>query len=50
VGAPSETPEDVVKAYLAGTLQTGGNLCGHKPPILANIRQQFHCPARSFSW
>ncbi|HOX06800.1 MAG TPA: NifB/NifX family molybdenum-iron cluster-binding protein [Planctomycetota bacterium] len=29
VGAPAEPPEDVVKAYLAGTLQTGGNLCDH---------------------
>jgi len=29
VGAPAAAPEDVVKSYLAGTLQTGGNLCDH---------------------
>jgi predicted Fe-Mo cluster-binding NifX family protein len=29
VGAPSESPEDVVSAYLAGTLQIGGNVCDH---------------------
>jgi ATP-binding protein involved in chromosome partitioning len=29
VGAPAAPPEDVVKAYLDGTLQTGGNLCDH---------------------
>ena len=29
VGAPSEAPEDVVKAYLAGTLKTGANTCDH---------------------
>jgi predicted Fe-Mo cluster-binding NifX family protein len=29
-GAPSDTPEDIVKAYLAGTLQTTQkNLCDH---------------------
>ncbi len=29
VGAPSETPENVVSAYLAGTLATGDNICDH---------------------
>jgi predicted Fe-Mo cluster-binding NifX family protein len=29
VGAPSEMPERVVEAYLAGMLETGGNLCDH---------------------
>ena len=29
VGAPREGPEMLVKAYLAGTLQTGGNICDH---------------------
>ncbi|HCE43974.1 MAG TPA: ATPase [Lentisphaeria bacterium] len=29
VGAPSEAPEDIVKKYLAGTLETGGNVCDH---------------------
>jgi len=29
VGAPCETPEHVVTHYLAGTLQTGDNLCDH---------------------
>jgi predicted Fe-Mo cluster-binding NifX family protein len=29
VGAPAETPENVVNAYLSGTLQTGGNVCDH---------------------
>jgi len=29
VGAPADTPEAVVTAYLNGTLQTGGNLCDH---------------------
>ena len=29
VGAPSETPEEVVGAYLAGTLDTGENVCDH---------------------
>ncbi len=29
VGAPTETPEVIVTAYLAGTLQTGGNVCDH---------------------
>ena len=29
VGAPSETPEEVVGAYLAGTLTTGDNVCDH---------------------
>jgi len=29
VGAPSETPETLVSAYLDGTLQCGGNTCDH---------------------
>ena len=29
VGAPSEPPEDVLAAYLNGTLETGGNVCDH---------------------
>ncbi len=29
IGAPSDTPENVVSAYLAGTLQTGDNICDH---------------------
>jgi len=29
VGAPSDTPEAVVAAYLSGTLETGDNLCDH---------------------
>ncbi len=29
VGAPSEEPEAVVRAYLEGQLQTGGNICDH---------------------
>ena len=29
VGASAEEPETVVKAYLAGTLQTGDNICDH---------------------
>jgi len=29
VGAPAETPEQVVVAYLAGTLATGNNTCDH---------------------
>jgi len=29
VGAPPETPETVVRAYLDGTLKTGGNVCDH---------------------
>ncbi len=29
VGAPAETPENVVSAYLAGTLETGENICDH---------------------
>jgi predicted Fe-Mo cluster-binding NifX family protein len=27
IGAPQEAPEELVKQYLAGTLQTGQNLC-----------------------
>jgi ATP-binding protein involved in chromosome partitioning len=29
VGAPAEAPEDVAKAYLTGTLETGANTCDH---------------------
>ena len=29
VGAPSETPEQIVDAYLQGSLQTGTNVCDH---------------------
>lgn len=29
VGAASETPEKLVSAFLAGTLQLGGNACDH---------------------
>jgi len=29
VGAPAEKPEDVVTAYLAGTLEAGQNVCDH---------------------
>lgn len=29
VGAPLDTPENLVDAYLAGTLQTGANACDH---------------------
>lgn len=29
VGAPPAAPDEIVKAYLCGTLQTGGNLCDH---------------------
>jgi predicted Fe-Mo cluster-binding NifX family protein len=29
VGAPSAPPEEVVRAYLDGTLATGANLCDH---------------------
>jgi len=29
VGAPAETPEQIVAAYLNGTLQVGGNVCDH---------------------
>jgi len=29
VGAPGDTPENVVSAYLAGTLETGDNICDH---------------------
>jgi hypothetical protein len=28
-GAPAGSPEDLVSAYLAGTLQTGENVCDH---------------------
>ena len=28
-GAPAETPEKLVRDYLAGTLQTGANACDH---------------------
>ncbi len=29
VGLPSETPEELVAAYLRGTLQQGDNVCDH---------------------
>ena len=29
IGAPSDDPETVVKAYLDGTLQTNENICDH---------------------
>jgi ATP-binding protein involved in chromosome partitioning len=29
VGAPAEKPEDIVSAYLAGTLEAGQNICDH---------------------
>jgi predicted Fe-Mo cluster-binding NifX family protein len=29
VGAPADTPERLVSAYLAGSLQSGPNLCDH---------------------
>lgn len=29
VGAPADTPDEVVAAYLAGNLPSGGNICDH---------------------
>ena len=29
VGAPGEEPEQIVSAYLSGTLETGDNVCDH---------------------
>jgi len=29
VGAPADSPEDLVAAYLKGTLKTGENVCDH---------------------
>jgi predicted Fe-Mo cluster-binding NifX family protein len=29
IGAPAETPEALVTAFMAGTLRTGGNQCDH---------------------
>lgn len=29
IGAPAETPENLVNSYLAGTLQSGENVCDH---------------------
>jgi len=29
VGAPAATPKNLVSSYLAGTLQTGANICDH---------------------
>lgn len=29
VGAPTDTPEAIVNAYLQGSLQTGDNVCDH---------------------
>lgn len=33
-GAPAETPDQVVLAFLHGTLQTGDNACDHGPDHL----------------
>ena len=35
-GAPPESPEDLVKAYLSSKLVTGENLCGHDPDSPCN--------------
>jgi ATP-binding protein involved in chromosome partitioning len=29
IGAPNDTPEQLVSDYLAGTLQAGANRCDH---------------------
>jgi len=29
VGGPLSNPQEIVESYLAGTLETGGNLCDH---------------------
>ena len=29
IGAPAETPENLVNSYLAGTLKSGENVCDH---------------------
>jgi predicted Fe-Mo cluster-binding NifX family protein len=29
IGAPAETPEELVESFLAGTLQSGENVCDH---------------------
>ena len=29
VGAPAETPEEIVRQYLQGSLETGENVCDH---------------------
>ena len=29
VGAPAQSPESIVQAYLSGDLETGANLCDH---------------------
>jgi predicted Fe-Mo cluster-binding NifX family protein len=29
LGAPPDTPENIVAAHLAGTLKTGENICDH---------------------
>lgn len=29
VGTPASSPEEIVSAYLSGTLETGQNLCDH---------------------
>ena len=29
VGAPAKAPEEIVRAYLSGTLATGANVCDH---------------------
>ncbi len=28
-GAPTETPEEIIRQYLAGTLEYGANICDH---------------------
>ena len=35
-GAPCETPEDLVNAYLKESLVTGENVCGHDPDSPCN--------------
>jgi hypothetical protein len=29
IGAPAQEPDALVEAYLADTLEPGGNICGH---------------------
>ncbi len=36
IGAPSEEPEKVVKAFLENSLQTGANVCGKDPDSPCN--------------
>jgi predicted Fe-Mo cluster-binding NifX family protein len=35
-GAPTETPEVLVKQYLDQTMVTGDNVCGHDPESPCN--------------